>query len=134
MSAWIAATAALLLVGVGFAVRGLKKRKAAALLEGRESLTDDEIYQRFYASSGFEKAAVIELWHEVARVLRAPAGQLRPTDKFGKEVGTYWITSEELDVLGATAQQRANRQEIAIDLASIQTVGDYVKQLARSRS
>lgn len=133
MNTWLAATAALLLGGLGFSVRGLMKRKADSLLEGREALTDDEIYQRFYASSSLGKETVIGLWHEVAHVLRVPAGRLRPTDKFGKEVGAYWITSEELEVLGATAQQRANRQGVAVDLASIQTVDDYVRQLAALR-
>lgn len=130
MNIWIAVTAALLLVGLGFAIRGVKKRKAVALLEEREDLTNDEIYQRFYVSSGFEKTEVIELWHEVARVLCAPPGRLRPTDKFGKEIGVYWITSEELDALGAMAQQRAKLRGISVDLASIRTVDDYVKRLA----
>ena len=51
----------------------LIKRKAESLLEDREALTDDEIYQRFYASSGLEREAVAGLWHEVAHILRVPA-------------------------------------------------------------
>lgn len=92
--------------------------------------SDYEIYRRFYASSGLNKAAVIDMWHEVARVLRVPAERLRPTDRFGKDAGAYWITSEELDTLGVIAQKRAKRQGLIIDLASIETVDDYVKRFA----
>ena len=133
MNAWLALTSALLLGSLGFTVRRLIKPKAESLLEDREALTDDEIYQRFYASSGLEREAVAGLWHEVAHILRVPADRLRPTDEFGKDIGAYWITSEELDVLGETARRRANRKGAAVDLASIRTVDDYVRQLATCR-
>lgn len=93
-------------------------------------LNYDEIYQQFYASSGLDKASMIEVWQEIAQVLKVPAERLRPTDKFGKDIGAYWITSEALDTLGELAQQRAKRLGIAIDLASIMTVDDYVKKLS----
>jgi len=130
MSMWIAAIAAVALAAVGVAVRSGKVRQSLSVLDTREALSDDEIYQRFYAASGLSKAAVIDVWHEVARVLRVPAERLQPTDRFGKDVGVHWITSEELDALGAVAQERAKRQGLAIDLASIETVDDYVKRLA----
>ena len=130
MNIWIAVIAAFALAGLGFAVRSVKTRRSLSVLQEREALSDDEIYQRFYASSGLDKAIVIEIWHEVAHVLRVPAERLRPTDRFGKDVGAHWITSEELDALGVLAQQRAKRQGLPIDLASIETVDDYVNKLA----
>ena len=69
MNAWLVLTSALLLGSLGFTVRRLIKRKSESLLEDREALTDDEIYQRFYASSGLEREAVAGLWHEVAHIL-----------------------------------------------------------------
>lgn len=130
MSIWIATAVALLLAGLAFAVRTTKKRKALATLTEREALTDDEIFQRFYASSSLEKGEVVELWREVAQTLGVPAERLRPTDRFGKDIGMHWITSEELDALGVLAQQRANRRGLTIDLSAIQTVDDYVKRLS----
>ena len=130
MSIWIAVIAALALAGVCFALRSAKTRKSLSALQKREALSNDEIYQRFYSSSGLDKNAVIEVWWEIAHVLHAPADRLRPTDRFGKDVGTYWITSEELDALHAVAQQRARRQGLSVEFASIETVDDYVRNLA----
>ncbi len=130
MSMWIAIAAAMLLVGFGFAVRNSKKGKSLSVLTEREALSDDEIYRRFYASSNLAQAEVKELWHEIARALRVPAERMRPEDKFGKDIGTYWITSEELDELGAIAQQRAKQKGLSVDLATIQTVEDYVRCFA----
>lgn len=130
---WIATIAAIAIVVVGFLVgSGLRKvRQSLSVLNTREALSDNEIYQRFYAASGLSKAAVIDVWHEVARVLRVSAERLQPTDRLGKDVGvSWWITNEELDALGTVAQKRAKRQGLAVDLASIETVDDYVKRLA----
>lgn len=107
----------------------IKRKLSLSALDTREALSDDEIYRHFYAGSGLSKAAVIDVWHEVARTLHVPAERLQPTDRFGKDVGVYWITSEELDTLGVVAQERAKRQGVTVDLASIETVDDYVKRL-----
>lgn len=130
MNMWIAAIGAVALAAFGFAIRSKKARQSLSALEKREALSDDEIYRRFYAASGLSKAVVIDVWHEVARVLRVPAERLQPTDRFGKDIGVHWITSEELDALGVVAQERAKRQGLTVDLSSIETVDDYVKRLA----
>jgi hypothetical protein len=127
---WIAAMGAIALAAVGFAFRLRKKKLSLAALDQRESLSNDEIYRRFYIGSGLSKEAVMDVWHEIARVLRVPAGHLRPTDRFGKDIASHWITSEELDVLGVVVQERANHQNLTIDLVSIETVDDYVRRLA----
>jgi hypothetical protein len=132
MELWIFWTIVVLLVSLGLIVRATKKRNIDTALAAREALTDEEIYRRFYASLGLNKTEVIELWHEIAEILRVPAERMRPSDKFGKDIGTYWITSEELDILSTAAQQRAKLRGLTIDLASIKTVDDYVKRLARS--
>lgn len=130
MSILIAVIGAIALAAVGFTIRSRKARQGLSVLEAREALSDDEIYRRFYAASGLSKAAVIEVWHEVASVLRVPAERLQPSDRFGKDIGAHWITSEELDALGVVAQERAVRQGLTVDLVSIETVDDYVKRLA----
>lgn len=61
-----------------------------------------------------------------------PADKLRPTDKFGTDIGAWSITSEELDALGDLAAQRATRQGAEVDIASLATVDDYVKAFAKS--
>ena len=130
MNMWIAAIGAIALVAVGYAIRSRKRKQSLSALNAREALSDDEIYQRFYAASDLNKAAVLDVWHEIAGVLRAPAERLQPADRFGKDIGVFWITSEELDTLESVAQERAKRQGLTVDLASIETVDDYVKCFA----
>jgi hypothetical protein len=132
MELWIFWTIVVLLISLGLIVRATKKRNIDTALAAREALTDEEIYRRFYASLGLNKTEVIELWHEIAEILRVPAERMRPSDKFGKDIGAYWITSEELDILSTAAQLRAKLRGLTIDLASIKTVDDYVKRLAKS--
>lgn len=104
------------------------------VLQQREALDDNLIYSRFYLASGIEKASVQELWHEVANTLKIPAELLRPTDRFGKEIGVSLITSEELDYLGELALKRAKADGRSIDLKSIRSVDDYVRALGHTHS
>jgi hypothetical protein len=47
-------------------------------------------------------------------------------------VGTYWITSDALDVLAAKGRQRAKQLGLTIDLKQIATVDQYVRCFARN--
>jgi hypothetical protein len=133
MNSWGVAVAILLIAVLGLIYRHVKSRASLTLLDEREELSNDEIYQKFYASTDLEKPIVIELWHEVADILEVPATRLRPSDKFGKDVGVYWITSEKLDELGVVAKKRAETLGKSIDLTAIDTVDAYVKTFAVPR-
>lgn len=130
MNIWIVLIITCSLVYLYFAHRSMNTRKCLSALHRRESLSDEEIYTRFYAESGLSMEAVMDVWHEIAHVLRAPADRLRPSDRFGKDVGTYLITSEDLDVLGVVALRRGQRQGLSVQLDSIETIDDYVNKLA----
>ncbi|MBU65182.1 MAG: hypothetical protein CL858_06975 [Cupriavidus sp.] len=98
-------------------------------LQERQDLNDDALYSRFYSDSGISQAKVIELWHEVADALNVAPGQLRPEDEFGKDIGTWSITSEDLDYLGQLALKRAKVNGRSVDLQAIKSVDDYVRAL-----
>jgi len=128
-----------LIAGFAIAVAGgaalLRRKRHQATLQAlarRESLTDVEIYRQFYAGRNFDEAAVRSAWNEIAETLRVPADKLRPTDKFGADVGACSITSEELDTLVEVAAKRAARQGREVDIASLATVDDYVRAFAAS--
>jgi hypothetical protein len=90
-------TGGLVIIGMlGVMVRWVRRRRSAAALEGRESLDDEAFYRRYYAESKLPKGLVIELRREVAETLRVAAEKLRPEDRFGEQIGTYWITSDDL--------------------------------------
>src|SRR3974377_555758 len=92
------------------------RKNSRRTFDDRATLSDEQICG-YFADSGLPQPLVIELWREVANALRLPAGKLRPTDRFGRELGGYWITSDELDALGQIAAARARRQGTALDLA-----------------
>ena len=121
----------LLVLAVGLIVSAVsyaRKRATAHMLDARESISDEEIYRRFYASSSFDATQVQELWHEVANALGLPAGKLRPTDRFGRELGgRHLITSDDLDVLADVARRRAKRAGVAVDLPYVRTLDDYIR-------
>ncbi|CAJ0817201.1 hypothetical protein LMG19087_03018 [Ralstonia wenshanensis] len=126
---------AALAVAIGGAAALLRKNRrqnSLRALSDRESLSDVEIYKQFYAGGNFDEAAVRSAWNEIADTLRVPADKLRPTDKFGTDIGVWSITSEELDTLGELAAQRAARQGKEVDIATLATVDDYVKAFAAS--
>ena len=116
------------LVAVG--LRFLHRTIASRHLQDREPLTDDVMYQVFYERSGLTKDSVLEIWHQIARTLKVPAERLRPSDRFGTDVGAFFITSEELDTLAEYDCQRARKLGAQVDFKRIKTVDDFVRALA----
>jgi hypothetical protein len=99
-------------------------------LRSRPTLSNEQVFENFYGDSGFDKVKVIELWLEIAQTLNVPSGQLRPTDRFGEDIGRYLVTSDALDVLSHIAGQRLKAKGSSQDLQGIKTVDDYVKILS----
>jgi hypothetical protein len=93
-------------------------------------MSDEAIYSTYYAESGLPKERVREVWNEIAFALKVPGDKIRPTDAFGKEIGSYLITSDEIDTLFEAAQKRAAVLGIAVEFSRIRTVDEYVRRLA----
>ena len=125
---------ALAIVGVLAALARYWQRRSELFAIGqRPSLTDDEIFQTFYAASGLRKEHVMEGWREDAAELKLPSDKLRPQDRFGKEIGRYLITSDNLHSLSQAARRRAKAHGVAIDLSKISNVDEYVRTFAIGR-
>ncbi len=127
---WIAIAA--LAAGIaGLAIPQLRRRRALARLEARESLDANAFYERFYAATELPKAAVLQLLQEVAVTCQVPAAKLRPEDRFGKVIGTYWIVSEHLDLLEGKGRERARALGLSVDFHDLKTLDDYIRCFAR---
>ena len=118
-------------VGVWIFGRHLRQRERRALAQ-RELLSDSQIYDRFYGSSGFDEAAVKVIWHEISDALQMESGLLRPTDEFGKTFAKNWLTNAALEELELKATARAKRMKRRINLSKIRTVDDYIRAFADS--
>jgi hypothetical protein len=102
-----------------------------SFLDARESFDDETFYARYYADSSLPKALVIQLRREVAETLKLPAAKLRPDDRFGKQIGVHWITSDDLDVLANKGRNRAKALGLTVDLHKINTLDEYIRCFAK---
>ena len=107
-----------------------KVNKYAEIISSREDLSLDEIYERFYGAEGFDRSAIFDIWQEIAGNLEVSVGKIRPSDRFGKEVGGYLVTSEKLDALGLAAKKRAKKYGIKIEISKIASIDDYVRSFS----
>lgn len=126
----------IIIVGLGafIASRLLERRGTEKGISQRETLDDNTVYFLFYANSGLPVSLVTELWHEIADTMGVLPGKLRPTDRFGHEIGkSFWITNEALDALAAVATKRTKEYQSSIDLQLIKTVDDYIRQFSAMR-
>jgi hypothetical protein len=87
----------------------------------------------FYEKQGMGKESVLEIWNEIAATLKLPPDKLRPTDRFGSDIGMPLITSEDLDTLFELGDARARALGTVVDFAAVKTVDDYVRALARKK-
>jgi len=115
------------LAAVLFGIRQYLLRKERTVAEEREDLHDEEIFRRFYETSGLKREAVLDVWHEVARCLKLRPGQLRPSDEFGRSFGRTWLTSDALEELEQYAKRRMRTFDRDVDLTHIRTVDDFVR-------
>lgn len=128
----------IILAGVGLlaAISALDQRRRRIVLfkePDREDLRDSEIYERFYFDSNRPESEIATIWNEVASALRLPPGKLRPHDKFGHDVGSGYVTSEELDDLFKRGVVRARSLGVDVDFEHIETIDDYIKAFATSK-
>lgn len=134
MAATLVVVALAVAGALGMLIPWHRRRQSLTALEGRESLSDDAIYARYYAEAQLPRTVVIQLWHEISQTLKVPASKLRPEDRFGKEIGAYWITSDDLDVLAVKARERAKSLGLSVDLEKLNTVDAYIRSFARAQS
>ena len=105
-------------------------------LDGRDDLSNEEIYQRFFENSGLPEDAVISAWTELAEFLELPTGKLRPADRFAHELAPpkgHEYDDPSLMVPGLLARrvQDSGESTSATHVPEIRSVSDYVVFAAR---
>jgi hypothetical protein len=103
------------------------KRKELEKLRERESLDDEAVYSIFYSDAGLPETQIATIWQEISDTLHVPADRMRPSDQFGIDVGVYWITSDDLDVLAVKGSKRAADLGLTVDFGKISTVDEYIR-------
>jgi len=125
---WVVVLGLVVAIGVGaFAERWFSRRGKRDLLAHRETLSPEEIYAKFYASSGLSEDCVRQLWDEIAKALGYESSRIRPSDRFGIDLKEFqWVDGEVSDLDGI-ATERCKKKNLKIDLSKILTVDDYIR-------
>ena len=99
-------------------------------IEHRKELMLNEIYDTYFSSATLKQNTFNKLWTEVADTLHFPAGKLRPTDRFDKELKPAHSFDQDNDDLELIANNRIYKHKLAIDkkhISRIKTLKDYVE-------
>ncbi len=101
--------------------------------DDREDWPREKLYLQFFAQSNLPKDLVFELWDEIATTLRLPAGKLRPTDRFDRELAPLkgWEFDDDIVELHWVAERRLKKMGLNQDHANFQTLRDYVEFFCR---
>ncbi len=110
----------------------------ASKFADRESLSFDQIYERYFGASGLAKDIARELWDEAGASLKVDPKKLRPTDRFSDELHHHVSLFPILDLnhdwyLAATRRLRASHSSNEI-LENVRTLSDYVLAFAHLES
>lgn len=102
-------------------------------IRGREPISTEEIYRRYFSSSGLQLEVFVSDWRDAARCLELPADLLRPTDRFSAELKPLagWpLYDDQIEHLFTWAARRVNIQRAKLDIMSIQTLGELITLVA----
>jgi hypothetical protein len=114
-----------------YLVDPLQRRRRARYLADRETLSDDQIYTRFYADSGLEPRWWTEAWHEVAAILHVAPGLLRPDDPLARLNGVpprvFGRVGDVARLINRVRNEAFGRFPLP---AKMETLDDIVRHLA----
>lgn len=101
------------------------------ILRDRESLSPDQVFDRYYATSTLERILVVELLNHVAAELSLPVDKLLPSDRFAVELapqnGGRWDSG--YGILLFELKRLAKKKKLVIE-RPINTIDDYLRTMS----
>lgn len=112
-----------------FSVNRHRRLTTLKRFEGRESYSDERIFQEFYSTSKIPKTSILKEWHRVSTILEIPSGLLRPTDRFDAELSPVPECSYFDEGLRELIGLTGHRLSIPDDQVAVKmkTLDDYVR-------
>lgn len=94
----------------------------------RQELSLNELYDKYFSDTSVEREVFVALWRIAADKLELPAGRLRPTDRFKKELKFLELGGEnEIGKFRYTMKRIALYYNLHINSRDIKSLGDYIK-------
>lgn len=112
-------------VSYAFISPAVAKRKQQIEIRSR---TESQEYVELSRNADRDSRCMIEATDLIARTFRVPPGALRMSDRFGVEIGTTSVFDDSLDRLGGSLLNRMRTFRRSLELDSVRTVGDYVRE------
>lgn len=79
----------------------------------RKNLTNEELLNIFGDSSKNNGETIIELLNEVALIFKVPVGKLQPTDRFGVELGGFYVfVNPEIEDMEKLIYKKTNNKAL----------------------
>ncbi len=75
-----------------------RERELEKMFGGRESLTEEQFYEQYFAAEGVPKDVVLGVKHIFERELDVDFSRLRPEDDFGSNLNYFWQEDDLADV------------------------------------
>lgn len=115
-------------VAFGFLGKRFERTSRQEMLQDRADLSDDQIYQQFYLSSGIPKCKILDSWHDLADLLHVDSGRLRPDDRIIDLKGLVVTLESDIEDLAIEIGSRARRNSPKPD--DLETVDGVVRYFA----
>jgi|GEM_PF-543489 len=135
-SLWGIVLCVLLFIALGVLIWLMEKpelRRKRQRLSGREELDAQSFYDCYYKGSGFPRDLVSSVMTRVAYEVQLPAGLLRPTDRFDRELAPMkgWEFDDGLAMLSISLDRRLRRCGLSPGLSGVETIDDLIKVVGR---
>jgi len=102
--------------------------RSNALLDRRDDMRPDAIYDIYYAGSGLDRETVIMLLVHVAQELNLVVERLRPSDRFFVELKDICSEWDSVGILFWEVGSLAKKRKVRIE-NPIETIDDYIRAM-----
>lgn len=123
---WFVIALAIVLPIVAMLAAAARRRQRRELTESRSPADLHDVFRSQYEPA-MSREAFTRAWTDIAECLHIDPRFLRPSDRFGSDIGRSPITTEELDELADRAARHAREAGRDIDLQALRTVDDYIR-------
>ena len=92
----------------------------------RQECSLEEIYNLHFSHLLLSEVEFRQMWEEIGEILKLPASKLRPSDRFAKELKTFQLIDDDLDILVARLEERFSGDSLLNTLPNLESLGEYV--------
>lgn len=135
-AAWALLAFLIACVLVGLHLEKTRIQRKRARFSGREPLTPEQIFSRYYSTSELSITSVSKTWNDIARLLKIDPQLLRPEDRLDIQLTPEkgFPMEDELADLNEYIQTATANTSATTDRRALVTVNDIIHLVAAAKS